>query len=313
MDVALWIWIAFTLGMLAVLLADLLVFHRKAGEVALREAAAWTVVWLALALGFAGIVWAWQGGEEATAFLTGYLIERSLSIDNVFIFAVIMSAFAVPRTERSRVLLWGIAGALVLRVIFIFAGIEMLERFAWTAYLLGILLIATGLRMARHSGGQEPDPQQNRLLRALTRRVPFSQAYHGRALTVRQDGRRVATPLLAVLLVVATTDLLVAVDSIPAILAITTDSLVVVAANAFALLGLRALFTCLVGMMERFVYLALGLAAVLVFIGGKMIYGQLVGEVAVTVSLSVVVATMLAAVGASLLRTRGERATGDPA
>ena len=210
-------------------------------------------------------------------------------------------------------LLWGIAGALVLRVIFIFAGIEMLERFAWTAYLLGILLIATGLRMARHSGEPRAGSAAEPAAPGADPAGVSSQAYHGRALTVRQDGRRLATPLLAVLLVVATTDLLFAVDSIPAILAITTDSLVVVAANAFALLGLRALFTCLVGMMERFVYLALGLAAVLVFIGGKMIYGQLVGEVAVTVSLSVVVATMLAAVGASLLRTRGERATGDPA
>ena len=307
-----WIWLALGAAVVTMLAIDLVLFDRS-GRASMREAVGWSVGWFAVGLGVTGLVWWWSGPAAGGEYLAGYLIERSLSIDNVFIFAVIMSAFAVPRTERSRVLLWGIAGALVLRVIFIFAGIEMLERFAWTAYLLGILLIATGLRMARHSGGQEPDPQQNRLLRALTRRVPFSQAYHGRALTVRQDGRTVATPLLAVLLVVATTDLLFAVDSIPAILAITTDSLVVVAANAFALLGLRALFTCLVGMMERFVYLALGLAAVLVFIGGKMIYGQLVGEVAVTVSLSVVVATMLAAVGASLLRTRGERATGDPA
>ena len=307
-----WIWLALGAAVVTMLAIDLVLFDRS-GRASMREAVGWSVGWFAVGLGVTGLVWWWSGPGAGGEYLAGYLIERSLSIDNVFIFAVIMSAFAVPRTERSRVLLWGIAGALVLRVIFIFAGIEMLERFAWTAYLLGILLIATGLRMARHSGGQEPDPQQNRLLRALTRRVPFSQAYHGRALTVREDGRRLATPLLAVLLVVATTDLLFAVDSIPAILAITTDSLVVVAANAFALLGLRALFTCLVGMMERFVYLALGLAAVLVFIGGKMIYGQLVGEVAVTVSLSVVVATMLAAVGASLLRTRGERATGDPA
>jgi TerC family integral membrane protein len=307
-----WIWLALGAVVVTMLAIDLVLFDR-AGRASMGEAVAWSVGWFAVGLGVTGVVWWWSGPGAGGEYLAGYLIERSLSIDNVFIFAVIMSAFSVPQTERSRVLLWGIAGALVLRVIFIFAGIEMLERFAWTAYLLGILLIATGLRMARHSGGQEPDPQQNRLLRALTRRVPFSQAYHGRALTVREDGRRVATPLVAVLLVVATTDLLFAVDSIPAILAITTDSLVVVAANAFALLGLRALFTCLVGMMERFVYLALGLAAVLVFIGGKMIYGQLVGEVAVTVSLSVVVATMLAAVGASLLRTRGERATGDPA
>jgi tellurite resistance protein TerC len=307
-----WIWLALGAVVVTMLAIDLVLFDR-AGRASMGEAVAWSVGWFAVGLGVTGVVWWWSGPGAGGEYLAGYLIERSLSIDNVFIFAVIMSAFSVPQTERSRVLLWGIAGALVLRVIFIFAGIEMLERFAWTAYLLGMLLIATGLRMARHSGGQDPNPQENGLLRALTRRVPFSQAYHGRALTVRQDGRRVATPLLAVLLVVATTDLLFAVDSIPAILAITTDSLVVVAANAFALLGLRALFTCLVGMMDRFVYLALGLAAVLVFIGGKMIYGQLVGEVAVTVSLSVVVVTMLAAVGASLLRTRGERATGDPA
>jgi len=307
-----WIWLALGAVVVTMLAIDLVLFDR-AGTASMGEAVAWSVGWFAVGLGVTGVVWWWSGPGAGGEYLAGYLIERSLSIDNVFIFAVIMSAFSVPQTERSRVLLWGIAGALVLRVIFIFAGIEMLERFAWTAYLLGMLLIATGLRMARHSGGQDPNPQENGLLSALTRRVPFSQAYHGRALTVRQDGRRVATPLLAVLLVVATTDLLFAVDSIPAILAITTDSLVVVAANAFALLGLRALFTCLVGMMDRFVYLALGLAAVLVFIGGKMIYGQLVGEVAVTVSLSVVVVTMLAAVGASLLRTRGERATGDPA
>lgn len=307
MGVALWIWIAFVVAVLAVLLVDLLVFHRKAQEVTLREAAAWTAAWLALAIGFAGVVWAWRGGEAATEYLTGYLIERSLSIDNVFVLAVIFAYFAVPSAFRHRALLWGVLGALVLRAVFIAGGAVALERFAWTVYVLGAFLIATGLRLAVREVGAHPD--RNVVLRLLRHVVPMTRSFHGQRFFVRLESRLMATPMLAVFVAVATTDVAFAADSVPAIFAVTDDVFLVFAANAFSVLGMLALYFLLAGMLGRFRFLRPALAAILVFVGAKMAASDLY-HVPVAVSLAVIVGVLGAATAASLL---DERRTAAPA
>lgn len=307
MGVALWIWIAFVVAVLAVLLVDLLVFHRKAQEVTLREAAAWTAAWLALAIGFAGVVWAWRGGEAATEYLTGYLIERSLSIDNVFVLAVIFAYFAVPSAFRHRALLWGVLGALVLRAVFIAGGAVALERFAWTVYVLGAFLIATGLRLAVREVGAHPD--RNVVLRLLRHVVPMTRRFHGQRFFVRLESRLMATPMLAVFVAVATTDVAFAADSVPAIFAVTDDVFLVFAANAFSVLGMLALYFLLAGMLGRFRFLRPALAAILVFVGAKMAASDLY-HVPVAVSLAVIVGVLGAATAASLL---DERRTAAPA
>jgi TerC family integral membrane protein len=307
-DVAPWIWVAFATGIAAVLLVDVAVFHRRAANVTVAQAAAWTIVWLLLAVAFAGVVWLWRGDADATAYLAGFLIERSLSIDNVFVFALIMAGFGVSERHQARVLLWGVLGALALRAVLIAVGVEMLERVEWTAYLLGALLIVTGVRMVLHRPDQV-DPGANPVVRLIGRLLPVDPGDDsGRVLRLR-GGRVVATPLLAVLVAVATTDLIFAIDSVPAILAITREPLLLVAANAFAMLGLRSLYFCVAGLVDRFVYLAPGLAIVLVFIGLKMVWGQAVGHVPISLSLPVIAAIIGAAIIASLVATRGRRVT----
>jgi TerC family integral membrane protein len=294
-------WIALA-GAFALLVAvDLLIFARGRMP-SIRAAAAWSVAWFALGLAFTGVVWWWRGGEAGGAYLAGYLIERSLSIDNLFVFTVILSALAVPERQRPRVLLWGIAGALVLRMGFVLGGIELLDRLSWSAYVLGGLLVATGVRMAWPGGGGHSS--HDRFASLLGRFVPVARGDHGDALLARQGGRLAATSLLAALVAVAAADVLFAVDSIPAILAITDDPFVVITANVMALLGLRALFVCLAGLIDRFVYLGPGLAVVLVFIGLKAILGHSLVEIPIALSLGVVVGTVAAAIAASLLRTR---------
>ena len=297
MDAALWIWALFTVGVLAVLLVDLIVFHRRAQEVALREAGIWTAVWLALAVGFAGVVWAWRGSEAATAYLTGYLIERSLSIDNVFVLAVIFSYFAVPPQYRHRALLCGVLGALVLRAGFIAGGAVALERFAWTVYVLGVFLIATGLRLTVREVEAQPD--KNVVLRLVRRVVPMTERFHGQRFFVRIDRRPVATPMVAVLVAVATTDVVFAADSVPAIFAVTDDVFLVFAANAFSVLGMLALYFLLAGAIGRFRYLRPALAAILVFVGAKMAASD-VYHVPVALSLAVIVSILTTAIALSL-------------
>lgn len=297
MDVALWIWAVFAAGVVAVLLVDLLVFHRRAQEVALREASIWTAVWLALAVGFAGVVWAWRGGEAATEYLTGYLIERRLSIDNIFVLAVIFSYFAVPPQYRHRALLWGVLGALLLRAGFIAGGAVALERFAWTVYVLGVFLIATGLRLTVREVEAQPD--KNVVLRLVRRVVPMTERFHGQRFFVRIERRLLATPMLAVLVAVATTDVAFAADSVPAIFAVTDDVFLVFAANAFSVLGMLALYFLLAGAIGRFRYLRPALAAILVFVGAKMAASDLY-HVPVALSLAVIVSILAAAVALSL-------------
>ena len=300
MEFELWVWVAFGALVVALLVVDLVAFGRRGEEVSLRRAVGWSIGWTLLGLAFAGLLWLWQGSEPAGEYLAGFVIEKSLSIDNLFVFALIFSYFAVPAAHQRRVIFWGIVGAIALRGVFILAGAALLDSFHYTIYVFGAFLVFTGIRMARHAE-TEIHPERNPVLRLLGRVLPMTGSYHGDRLTVREAGRRMATPLLAALAAVATFDVVFAVDSIPAIFAVTEEMFIVYAANAFSLLGLSALYFVLAGMLGRFRYLNLGLAAVLVFVGLKMTLADVI-EIPVHVSLAVIVGTLAAAVGASLLR-----------
>jgi tellurite resistance protein TerC len=290
---------AVVLGMLAL---DLFVFHRKAHEVSLREAAAWSVVWITLGLAFGVFVWATRGSQAGGEYLAGYLIEKSLSMDNVFLFAMLFTYFAVPSLYQHRVLFWGVVGAIVFRAIFIVAGASLLESFHFLIYGFGILLLLTGIKMWRATG-HSVDPEKNLVLRLVRRVIPITADYHGQKFFVRHKGALMATPLFAVLVVVETTDIMFAIDSIPAIFAITTDPFIVLSSNLFAILGLRALYFLLAGMIGRFVYLKQGLAALLVFAGAKILLADIY-KMPVAVSLGVIVAILAVSIGASLWATR---------
>jgi tellurite resistance protein TerC len=311
MDVSMPMWAAFGGLVVAMLAFDLLVFGRGRKAVTLTEAAGWSVVWLAIALGFGALLWAWQGAQAGSEYLTGYLLERSLSLDNIFVFAVLFSYFAVPLAVQPRVLAWGICLALLFRVAFILLGAALLAHFHATFYLFGALMLYTAYRLARHDA-TDVEPERNPALKALRRRLPMSPGYDGHRLVVRQDGRRLATPLVAVFVVVATTDVVFAIDSIPAIFAVTREPFIVFAANAFAMLGLRALFFALVGLMDRFVYLSYGLAAILAFVGAKMLLVD-VWHPPIWLSLAVI-ATLLSATAALSARaaTRAAAQPHDP-
>jgi tellurite resistance protein TerC len=265
-----WIWIAFLSFIVGMLAIDLLVFQKEAHAVSMREAAIWSAVWVALGLTFGAIVWVWQGPETGGEYLAGYLIEKSLSVDNIFVFALIFGYFAVPAEYQHRVLFWGVFGALVFRAIFIAAGATLLDQFHWMIYVFGAFLVITGIRMAR-SSDEHVDPGKNPVLRVFRRLVPMTDGLRDERFFVKEMGRRLATPLLAVLVVMETTDIIFAIDSIPAIFAITTDTFIVFTSNAFAILGLRALYFLLAGMIGRFAYLKIGLAFVLAFVGVKML------------------------------------------
>ena len=300
MELELWMWAAFGGFVAAMLVLDLLAFGRRGEAISFRRSVAWSVVWTALGLGFAGFLWAWQGREPAGEYLAGFLIEKSLSIDNLFVFALIFGYFAVPPAYQRRALFWGIVGAIVLRAVFIFAGSALLDAFHYTVYVFGAFLVVTGIRLARHRN-VEIHPERNPVLRVIRRIMPMTSEYRGDSLVTRDRGRLVATPMLAALALIATFDVVFAVDSIPAIFAVTRDTFIVYAANAFSLLGLAALYFVLAGMIDRFRYLNVGLAAVLVFVGLKMTLAD-VYKIPVYVSLAVIVAALAAAVLASVLR-----------
>lgn len=302
--VDLWVWVAFVAFILAMLALDLFFLHRDAHVVAFREAAAWSAVWVTLGLSFGVIVWVWQGAPAAGEYFAGYLIEKSLSIDNIFIFALVLGYFQVPPAYQHRVLFWGILGALGMRAVFIAAGAALLENFHWMIYLFGGFLILTALRMGLHKG-QEVHPERNPVLRMMRRVMPMSSDYDGPGFFTVQNGKKMATPMLAVLVVIETTDLVFAIDSIPAIFAITRDTFLVFTSNAFAILGLRAMYFMLAGMMNRFVYLKTGLAVVLGFVGLKMI-GSDVVHVPIWLSLTVIASVLAVSVVASLRRTEAE-------
>lgn len=299
-DLSIWaVLFGLILGMLAL---DLFVFHRHAHEVSMREAAIFSAVWIGLGLGFGGLVALWYGPQAGGEYIAGYLIEKSLSVDNVFVFAMIFGAFAVPARYQHRVLFWGVVGAIVFRALFIAAGTTLLDAVHWLIYGFGILLIVTGIRMAR-SRGHVIDPARNPVLRAFRRVVPMTPEYHGQRFLVRLGGKLFATPLLAVLVVVEASDIMFAIDSIPAIFAITTDPFIVFSSNAFAILGLRSLYFLLAGVLPRFAYLKLGLAALLVFAGVKILVSS-VWKMPVQLSIGVIVSILAISIVASLWATR---------
>ncbi len=310
MSVPLWMWPA-VLGIILVMLALDLFAHRRAHVVGVREAAAWSGVWVALAVAFGAGIWWWWGPEFAAQYFAGYVIEKSLAVDNVFVFAVIFGYFAVPREYQHRVLFYGVLGALVFRGVFIAAGSILIASFAWILYVFGAFLVATGIKMARHSD-ETIDPDKSPVLRGFRRLVPMTEGYRGQKFWVKEGGRWLATPLLAVLVLVETTDIVFAVDSIPAIFAVTSEPFLVFTSNAFAILGLRAMYFLLADLMHRFIYLKLGLAVVLVWVGVKMLLLEIY-KIPTTVSLAVVIAILAVAVTASWRRTRTPGTTpGDP-
>ncbi len=312
MEQSIWLWIGFNLFVLAMLALDLGVFHRKSHVVSGKEALTWSLVWISLSLVFnAGIYLFWDrinpgssytNSEAALAFLTGYLIEKSLSVDNIFVFILIFSFFAVPRAYQHRVLFWGILGALVMRGILIVIGAVLIKEFHWIIYIFGAFLIFTGIRMALHRD-EEVHPDQNPVVKFFRRFMPVAENAEQGKFFVRQAGRWMATPLFLVLLVVESTDLVFAVDSIPAIFAVTEDPFLVYTSNVFAILGLRALYFLLANVMDKFQYLKLGLSAVLTFVGIKMVIVDFY-KIPIGVSLGVVAGILTISIIASLWKAR---------
>ena len=302
------VWIAFNVFVLAMLALDLGVFHRKAHAVSLKEAGAWSAVWIALSLVFGAGLWHFEGKEPALQYLTGYLIEKSLSVDNIFVIALIFTYFAVPALYQHRVLFWGILGALLMRGALIAVGAFLLAKFHFLVWIFGAFLVVTGVKMALHDNA-ELHPEKNPLVRLARKLFPVTEGYEGQAFFVRRAGRRFATPLFLVLLVVESMDLVFALDSVPAIFAVTSDPFLVYTSNVFAILGLRSLYFLLAGIMGRFVYLKLGLSVILVFVGLKMALIELV-KVPVGISLGVIGLVLAVSVAASLLATRGKPKAG---
>ncbi len=294
-------WVGFNLFVLVMLAIDLGVFNRKAHDVSLKEAAVWTSVWVALAFAFNLFLFFEIGKTRALEFTTGYLIELSLSVDNIFVFLVILKYFAVPTPVRHRVLFWGVLGALIMRAIMIFAGVLLLRQFHWLIYVFGAFLIYTGYKMLKHTEG-ELHPERNPVLRFVSKYMRMTKEYHGSRFFITEAGKKLATPLLAVLVMIETTDVVFALDSIPAIFAITRDPLIVYTSNIFAILGLRSMFFLLQGVMQRFVYLHIGLAIVLMFVGVKMVLADLF-HIPIGLSLGVVGLVLLVSILASLRKT----------
>ncbi|MFO7292424.1 MAG: TerC family protein [Actinomycetes bacterium] len=304
-DVPAWVWVAFVIGISVLLVGDLLLVHRKPHAITFREAAIESSIWIAIGLSFALVILFWQGGGAAGEYLAGYLIEKSLSVDNVFVWAVILSYFAVPAEYQFRVLFWGVFGALVLRAAFIFAGVALIEAFDWILYVFGAFLIFTAFRIARPHE-EEVHPENNPVLKIFRRLVPSTTEYDGQKLFTRRHGRLLATPLFAVLVMIESTDVVFAVDSIPAILAVSREPFIVFSSNAFAILGLRALYFLLAGMAGRFRYLNLGLGVILAFVGVKMIIAEWY-HMPIWLSLSVIGVVLTITILASLRADRREQ------
>jgi tellurite resistance protein TerC len=294
-----WHWAILLALVVALLLVDLLVLHRVPHEIKPREAAVETAVWVSIGLGFALVVWWWFGATATTEYLSGYLVEQSLSVDNVFVWAIILTYFAVPAKYQHRVLFWGIFGALVLRATFIFAGVALIERFDWVLYVFGAFLLFTALRLLLGNEHDQVDPGRSRFLKVVRRIVPTTDRLDGPHLFTKIDGRRLATPLFAVLVLIELTDLIFAVDSVPAVLAVSHEQFIVFSSNAFAILGLRSMYFLLAHLQGRFRYLQQGLAVILAFVGLKMILAEWV-HMATWVSLVVIAAVLAGAIAFSL-------------
>lgn len=294
------LWIGFNVFILCMLALDLGVFHKKSHTVSLRESFTWTAVWIVLALLFNLGVWHYFGGEKALEFFTGYVIEKSLSVDNVFVFALLFSYFSVPPQWQHKVLFWGIIGALILRAIMIAAGAALIANFTWIIYVFGAFLILTGIKMIVKRV-EAIHPETNPLVRLFKRIMPVTKTYEGDKFFVRRNGVLMATPLFIVLLLVEFTDVIFAVDSIPAIFAVTSDPFIVYTSNVFAILGLRSLYFALAGVMDKFHLLKMGLGVVLTFVGVKMLLGHTEYKIDTLVSLGVIVSVLTASVIASLV------------
>lgn len=294
------LWIGFSLFILFMLSLDLGLFNRKAHAIRYREAAIWSAVWFTLAMIFGGIVFWFQGTDPGLKFLTGYVIELSLSVDNLFVFLLIFSFFKVPAKVQHRVLFWGVLGALVMRLTMIFVGAALINRFHWILYIFGAFLVYTGVKMFRQED-TDIQPEENPVVRAVTRYIPITRHYEGKHFFTRVNGKRTGTLLLLVLVIVEVTDLVFAVDSIPAIFAITTNTFIVYTSNVFAILGLRSMYFLLAGVVEKFQYLRMGLAIVLTFIGVKMLIEAVHVVIPVWISLLVVAVVLLASVAASII------------
>jgi len=312
-EITAWHWVGFILGVIIFLALDLGVFHRTAHVVRFREAMFWTILWASLALLFAGALVLWRNHEEAVQFFTGYFIELSLSMDNVFVIALIFTYFRVPSEHQHRVLFWGILGALIMRGFMILAGVALVTRFDWVLYLLGLVLLYTGLKML-FVRSDKIEPEKSPVARLARQFLPLSPDFEGQKLTVVRNGQRLLTPLFLVLLMVETADLIFAVDSIPAIFGVTRKPFIVFTSNVFAILGLRSLYFVLAGAIGYFRYLKFGLSIVLLFIGVKMLIDPhdrrprwFQYDIPDSSSLAVVVSIIAAAILASLIAARRER------
>lgn len=309
MTVPAWVWGATIVGVLALVAFDFFMVSRTPHEVGVGEAARWSIFYIALAIVFGIGVFYFMGSQSGTEFFAAYLVEKSLSVDNLFVFAIILTQFAVPSVLQQRVLLIGIVLALVFRAVFIALGAAALSAFAFTFVIFGALLIWTGIQLARHHN-EDPEPSDNFVVRAVKKRYPFTDEYHGTAMFIKENGKRIATPMLLVIIAIGSTDLLFALDSIPATFGVTQNAYLVFTANAFALFGLRALYFLLKGLLDRLVYLSLGLAAILVFIGIKLILTWAhetwpqVPKIPTVASLGVIAVILIVATVASLIKSR---------
>ncbi len=305
MEINGFIWAGFLLFVLLMLALDLGVFHRKSHEVKIKEALIWSAVWISLALLFNVGVYYFMGKEKAIEFLTGYVIEKSLSVDNLFVFIMVFSYFNVDTKYQHKVLFWGILGALIMRAIFIFAGVALIQQFHWIIYIFGAFLIFTGIKMLAQKD-EKIEPEKNPLVRLFKRFFPVTDTMHGDRFFVKINAKTVATPLFIVLLIIEFTDLIFAVDSIPAILAISTDTFIIFTSNVFAILGLRALYFALAGIAKLFYYLKYGLSAILVFVGVKMVVAGFF-KIPVMYSLLVIISILTLSILASVIFPRKEK------
>jgi tellurite resistance protein TerC len=311
-DVPWWAWVALIGAITGMLVFDLLAVHKTAHVITIKEAAIESAIWISIGLAFGLVMLWWQGGQAAGEYYAGFLIEKSLSVDNVFVWAVIFSFFAVPRQYQFRVLFWGIFGALVLRAVFIFAGVSLIEKFDWILYVFGAFLLYTAVKIARHDETKQVDYNKNIAMRMVRKLVPTTDTYDGQKLFTMENAKRVATPLFTVLVLIEATDVVFAVDSVPAILAVSREEFIVFASNAFAILGLRSLYFLLGGMQGKFRFLNIGLGVILAFVGIKML---LIGEpfevhLPTYVSLGFIAVVLTVAIVASLRADKRDRESG---
>lgn len=302
MEINIWFWVVFNAFVLLMLALDLGVFHKKLHVVSVKEALVWSGVWIFLALCFNGFIYYMFGETKALEYFTGYVIEKALSVDNIFVFVIIFSYFHIPAIYQHKVLFWGIIGALIMRVIFIFAGVALLEKFHWTIYIFGAILIFTGIKML-FDKDKKLEPDKNPVIKFFKKIIPTTNELHGDKFFIKQNQKNYATPLFAVLIMIEITDLIFAVDSIPAILAVTQDHFIVYTSNVFAILGLRSLYFALANIIERFKYLAVGLAFILVFVGIKMVIADFY-KIPIHYSLIVIISVLIISIVISLIKTK---------